>query len=163
MSPNFGRRVQSNPKYRDQTTLIYSPDHGRGPRSRGLEEPQRKYPGSENIWIAVIGPDTPPLGERSTLPAAHSKPDRRHAGPLPGRRLLRRRAQSGQTDRGRLPAKIANFSVTHSVGFESFPQIRQVAIDCRGVAEHEFCQETKRRRIHESPLGDFEVASAIAR
>ena len=25
--------------------------------------------GSNNIWIAVIGPDTPPLGERRAVPA----------------------------------------------------------------------------------------------
>jgi hypothetical protein len=28
-----------------------------------------KEKGSENIWIATIGPDTPPLGERHGAPA----------------------------------------------------------------------------------------------
>ncbi|HET6327712.1 MAG TPA: hypothetical protein VFG04_23720 [Planctomycetaceae bacterium] len=57
--------VQSNPKYRDQTTLIYSPDHGRGHGLEAWKSHSNRFPGSENIWIAVIGPDTPPLGERS--------------------------------------------------------------------------------------------------
>jgi hypothetical protein len=57
--------VQSHPKYRDRTTLIYSPDHGRGHGPEDWKNHSARSPGSENIWIAVIGPDTPPLGERS--------------------------------------------------------------------------------------------------
>lgn len=56
--------LQSMPEYRDKTTLIFSPDHGRGDGSRwtehGTEEPISKY-----IWMAFLGPDTPALGERS--------------------------------------------------------------------------------------------------
>ena len=62
---NLWNFVQSNPRYRDQTTLIYSPDHGRGHGPAGWKSHSDKFPGSENIWIAVIGPDTPPLGERT--------------------------------------------------------------------------------------------------
>jgi hypothetical protein len=61
--------VQSQPKYRDQTTLIYLPDHGRGHGPEEWKSHSEKFPGSENIWIAVIGPDTPALGERSHIPA----------------------------------------------------------------------------------------------
>ncbi len=57
--------VQSHPKYRDRTTLIYSTDHGRGHGPDEWKSHSDKFPGSESIWIAVIGPDTPPLGERS--------------------------------------------------------------------------------------------------
>ena len=57
--------MQAMPEYRDQTTFIINTDHGRG---SGLvdwkEHGTPDYPGSENIWIGVIGPDTAPLGER---------------------------------------------------------------------------------------------------
>jgi len=57
--------LQSNPHYRDQTTLIYMPDHGRGHGPEGWRSHSVRFPGSENIWLAVIGPDTPALGERT--------------------------------------------------------------------------------------------------
>ena len=57
--------MQAMPEYRDQTTFIITADHGRG---SGLvdwkEHGTPEHPGSENIWIGVIGPDTAPLGER---------------------------------------------------------------------------------------------------
>jgi Type I phosphodiesterase / nucleotide pyrophosphatase len=59
--------VQSMPEYRDKTTLIFSPDHGRGEgpewKSHGEKIPDSKY-----IWMAFLGPDTPAKGERSNVP-----------------------------------------------------------------------------------------------
>jgi hypothetical protein len=56
--------LQRLPAYRDQTTFIITTDHGRGSGLEQWKEHGVEQKGSENIWIAVIGPDTPPLGER---------------------------------------------------------------------------------------------------
>ena len=63
------RQIQSTPGYKDQTTLIISTDHGRGSGPVEWKDHGVEQKGSENIWIAVIGPDTPPLGERRNAPA----------------------------------------------------------------------------------------------
>ena len=34
-----------------------------------MEKPRRQVDGSDKIWIAVMGPDTPPLGERTNVEA----------------------------------------------------------------------------------------------
>jgi hypothetical protein len=57
--------MQAIPAYRDQTTFIITADHGRGGGLVEWKEHGADQKGSENIWIAVIGPDTPPLGERT--------------------------------------------------------------------------------------------------
>jgi hypothetical protein len=59
--------MQSMPEYKDQTTFIISTDHGRGHGMEDWKEHGVDQKGSENIWIAVIGPDTPPLGERHNV------------------------------------------------------------------------------------------------
>lgn len=61
--------MHAMPEYRDQTTFIITTDHGRG---NGLEEWKEHgvdQKGSENIWIAVMGPDTEALGERANASA----------------------------------------------------------------------------------------------
>jgi len=59
--------MQTMPKYRGTTTFLITTDHGRGSglvewKEHGVEEK-----GSENIWIAAMGPDTRPLGERTNI------------------------------------------------------------------------------------------------
>lgn len=63
--------LQQLPAYRDQTTFIMTCDHGRGSGPVEWKEHGVEEKGSENIWIAVIGPDTPPLGERTNVPEVH--------------------------------------------------------------------------------------------
>ena len=58
------KQLQSTPAYKDQTTLIISTDHGRGGGLKEWRDHGVEQKGSDAIWIAVIGPDTPPLGER---------------------------------------------------------------------------------------------------
>lgn len=59
--------VQSNSHYKDKTTFIITTDHGRGTvpldswRSHG-----DKVKGAGEIWFAIMGPDTPGLGEIKT-------------------------------------------------------------------------------------------------
>jgi hypothetical protein len=59
--------MQSMPRYRGTTTFIITTDHGRGSGPVDWREHGVDQKGSENIWIAVIGPDTAPLGERTHL------------------------------------------------------------------------------------------------
>jgi Uncharacterized proteins of the AP superfamily len=56
--------AQSHPQYKGKTTFLITTDHGRGTeppdtwRSHGS-----KYKGADQIWFAVMGPDTPAMGE----------------------------------------------------------------------------------------------------
>jgi len=64
-------KLQSMPAYRDQTTFILTADHGRGSGPVEWKEHGVEEKGSENIWIAVMGPDTAPLGERTQTHEVH--------------------------------------------------------------------------------------------
>jgi len=57
--------MQSMPQYRNTTTFIITTDHGRGSGTSEWKEHGVEEKGSENIWLAVMGPDTAPLGERA--------------------------------------------------------------------------------------------------
>lgn len=61
--------AQSMPEYRDRTTLIFTPDHGRGEAPVEWKSHGEKIPASKYIWMMFMGPDTPALGERSKIPA----------------------------------------------------------------------------------------------
>lgn len=65
--------MQSMPEYRDQTTFIITTDHGRGSGPEEWKEHGIEQKGSENIWIAVLGPDTQPLGELSNNSAQQAQ------------------------------------------------------------------------------------------
>lgn len=60
--------VQSLERYRDRTTLIVTTDHGRGRTPKDWIDHDTGIEGSQDIWIAIIGPDTPALGEVSNHP-----------------------------------------------------------------------------------------------
>jgi hypothetical protein len=56
--------LQSRPQYRGTTTMIVTTDHGRGDAPVEWKSHGAKIKGSEAIWIGMLGPDTPALGER---------------------------------------------------------------------------------------------------
>ena len=60
--------VQSMPEYKDKTTIILTTDHGRGGGKTEWRNHGAAVVGAEYIWMAVIGPDTKPLGERTNAP-----------------------------------------------------------------------------------------------
>ena len=63
--------AQSMPEYRDKTTFVLTCDHGRGSGPHEWRNHGANVEGAENIWLAVLGPDTPPLGERSNIQEIH--------------------------------------------------------------------------------------------
>jgi hypothetical protein len=60
--------VQSMPVYRGTTTFVITTDHGRGPAPLAWKDHGRAIAASAYIWFAVMGPDTPALGERRDTP-----------------------------------------------------------------------------------------------
>lgn len=60
--------AQSMPEYRGNTTLIFSPDHGRGEGAEWKNHGE-KVPDSKYIWMAFLGPGTAALGERKHVKA----------------------------------------------------------------------------------------------
>ena len=60
--------VQSMKEYRGNTTLIFTPDHGRGEGPEWKSHGE-KVPGSKYIWMAFLGPDTAAAGERRNVAA----------------------------------------------------------------------------------------------
>lgn len=59
--------VQSDPQYKNKTTLFITTDHGRGDiKKEDWKEHNKDYEGSQEIWFAVMGPDTPVRGELNT-------------------------------------------------------------------------------------------------
>jgi len=59
--------TQSMSQYRGRTTFILTADHGRGTGPKGWKDHGEKVDGSEGDWLAVLGPYTPPMGERTKV------------------------------------------------------------------------------------------------
>ncbi len=63
--------LQSIDQYRGTTTLLLTTDHGRGITPSDWVDHDQGIEGSEDIWIAVIGPDTPRRGELAPCETVH--------------------------------------------------------------------------------------------
>ncbi len=59
--------AQSIPGYQGHTTLVMAVDHGRGSSTETWKSHGEKIDDSKYVWMAFLGPDTPPLGERSKI------------------------------------------------------------------------------------------------
>jgi hypothetical protein len=59
--------TQARPEYRGSTTLLFTTDHGRGLGAEWTSHSE-KIVASREMWLAVLGPDTAPLGEREQHP-----------------------------------------------------------------------------------------------
>jgi bisphosphoglycerate-independent phosphoglycerate mutase (AlkP superfamily) len=58
--------IQADQGYQNKTTLIITTDHGRGTKPKdSWQHHGSKINGADQIWIAIIGPDTPASGEIS--------------------------------------------------------------------------------------------------
>jgi hypothetical protein len=61
------QELQRTEGYRGRTSLVITTDHGRGNGPEDWKSHGEKIPASQNIWIAVLGPDTPASGERTNI------------------------------------------------------------------------------------------------
>jgi hypothetical protein len=63
--------LQAQPEYRDNTTILLTPDHGRGVLGEDWTSHGIKVPRSNETWFAALGPDTPARGEVREGPELH--------------------------------------------------------------------------------------------
>jgi hypothetical protein len=61
-------KLQALPQYRDTTSIVISPDHGRGITPEDWTSHGKKVSRSNETWLAAYGPDTPARGERRDAP-----------------------------------------------------------------------------------------------
>jgi hypothetical protein len=64
--------MQTIDQYRGKTTLVLTVDHGRGRTPRDWTDHNAKVEGAEEVWMAVMGPDTPALGVREGVRATQA-------------------------------------------------------------------------------------------
>lgn len=66
--------IQSEPAYRNKTTLLITTDHGRGQNSKKSWRHHGRFTrGSGQIWMAALGPDTPADGEMTVPQQLYQK------------------------------------------------------------------------------------------
>jgi hypothetical protein len=65
--------LQSMRKYRDRTTLVITCDHGRGDTLTDFNSHGAKVTGADQVWLAIIGPDTPSRGELTNTEAVFQR------------------------------------------------------------------------------------------
>ncbi len=64
--------LQSQPDYRDRTTILMTVDHGRGNTAADWHSHGAKVEGAQYTWLAAIGPDFAKRGEWSSAPTIYA-------------------------------------------------------------------------------------------
>jgi hypothetical protein len=59
--------LQNEPQYKGKTALLVTTDHGRGSTRVDWTDHGKDVAMAEFVWIAVLGPDTPAMGERDKV------------------------------------------------------------------------------------------------
>ncbi len=72
MLSDIWKYIQSSPYYANRTTLMVTCDHGRGEKDKWVDHGD-EIKESGQTWIAVLGPDTAPMGEVSTKQVIYQK------------------------------------------------------------------------------------------
>ncbi|HVO78416.1 MAG TPA: alkaline phosphatase family protein [Candidatus Bathyarchaeia archaeon] len=105
---NYVRRLweaaQAIRQYRDRTTFVLVTDHGRGSAPEDWKHHGAKIEGAENIWMAFLGPDTPPLGERSDCEVVTQSQIAATLAGFLGKDYAAQAPQAGKPVRGVLPS-----------------------------------------------------------
>lgn len=65
--------IQSAREYRDSTVLVITSDHGRGSTVRDWTSHGQSVAGSEQIWLTIVSPETPSVGETGFGSEAHQR------------------------------------------------------------------------------------------
>ncbi len=65
--------LQAMPEYAGKTSFVLTTDHGRGDTRVEWKNHGKDCPGSDQMWIAVMGPDTPAEGCRGDLDVTQSQ------------------------------------------------------------------------------------------
>ena len=60
--------IEHMPEYRGTTTLIVTSDHGRGATLDDWHSHGKDVAGADQIWLVIVGPDTPSMGEATNVP-----------------------------------------------------------------------------------------------
>ncbi len=55
--------LQSSPKYKGNTSILFTTDHGRGKTIKDWTDHGEKVPEAQNIWMAFVSPDSQLRGE----------------------------------------------------------------------------------------------------
>jgi len=64
--------LQSDPQYRNNTSILITVDHGRGRTAADWGKHGETVDGAQETWLAAIGPDWPRRGEWSEAPDAYA-------------------------------------------------------------------------------------------